>query len=366
MHIGVITPAYNVAPYIGDAIRSLLRQSHRDWSLIVVNDGSTDGLEQVLAGFADARIRLINQAHAGVSAARNTGLAAVGHAGAVLFLDGDDWLAPTALTDLAKALADSPWAVAACARYARVHTNGTVKLSGALPNGPVLERLLVRNLFANGGHLLIASDAIRLAGGFRTDLTYGEDWEYWCRLALLGEFAAVRSARPALYVRERPGSASFGKATDHAAYTKVLDVMHTCPETVARIGAQHLPRLRGKASAEAAWAVGRELIRRGRGSDGTRWLLTSLRRAPSLKRVCLLPLSWLGLGPFQRHGVGLYRPAAGSVNGKAMARVRRMPRVAAGPHNIRTDQYSQLVPRRSDTATTSGETTLKKSPASAG
>ena len=42
---------------------------------------------------------------------------------------------------------------------------------------------LTRNLFANGGHLLIRREAIEAAGDFREDLSYGEDWEYWTRLS---------------------------------------------------------------------------------------------------------------------------------------------------------------------------------------
>src|SRR5512142_1696981 len=77
MHIGVVVPAYNAAVWIGDAIASVLAQTHRDWALVVVDDGSTDGTVELVAGFTDRRIRLIRQANAGVSAARNTGLAAL-------------------------------------------------------------------------------------------------------------------------------------------------------------------------------------------------------------------------------------------------------------------------------------------------
>ena len=75
MHIGVVVPAYNAASWVGDAIASVIAQTHRDWSLVVVDDGSTDGTGAVAANFRDARIRLIRQANAGVSAARNRGIA---------------------------------------------------------------------------------------------------------------------------------------------------------------------------------------------------------------------------------------------------------------------------------------------------
>jgi glycosyl transferase family 2 len=75
VHIGVVVPAYNAAAWIGDAIASVLAQTHHDWSLVVIDDGSTDGTSSMAARFRDARIRLIRQENAGVSAARNRGIA---------------------------------------------------------------------------------------------------------------------------------------------------------------------------------------------------------------------------------------------------------------------------------------------------
>jgi glycosyltransferase involved in cell wall biosynthesis len=72
--ITVLMPVYNAEKYIGEAIRSVLDQSFRDFELIIVNDGSTDGTEQVILSFTDPRIVLISRENGGVSAALNTGL----------------------------------------------------------------------------------------------------------------------------------------------------------------------------------------------------------------------------------------------------------------------------------------------------
>ncbi|HBK04821.1 MAG TPA: hypothetical protein DDZ81_03035, partial [Acetobacteraceae bacterium] len=76
MHIAVVVPAYNVAAFLGDAISSVINQTHADWSLTVVDDGSDDNAEAVVARFPDPRIRYIRQPNAGVSAARNAGIQA--------------------------------------------------------------------------------------------------------------------------------------------------------------------------------------------------------------------------------------------------------------------------------------------------
>lgn len=178
MHIAVIVPAFNVAPWIGDALASVRAQTHRDWSLVLVDDGSVDATVDAATGFADPRIRLLRQVNAGVAVARNRGLTASA-SDAILFLDADDWLAPEALARLAGALGQAPAAVAAAARFAFVSEGAAPDpgfqpgsgsrwsgLSGtrAPASGDILPRLLERNLFANGGHLLIRRAALERGG----------------------------------------------------------------------------------------------------------------------------------------------------------------------------------------------------------
>jgi glycosyltransferase involved in cell wall biosynthesis len=301
VRIAIIIPAFNVAPFLRDALLSVIDQAHPDWSLIVVDDGSTDATATVVGSFQDDRIHLIQQDNLGVSAARNRGIrrAIAENPDAFLFLDGDDWLAPDALACLAETLEAAPWAVAASARYARVASTGVIRLSAAPPDGCLLEHLLTRNLFANGGHLLIRREAVEAAGAFRQDITYGEDWEYWTRLALLGEFVTVRSRQPVLFVRERPGSATRSNATDPAAYRPAIDAIHRNPNIANRLGDSRLAHLRRRTDAEMAWTVGRELIRHGHQSEGQRWLGRSVTRAPSLRRLILIGLSAFRFGPFR-------------------------------------------------------------------
>ncbi|KRB81313.1 glycosyl transferase [Sphingomonas sp. Root710] len=88
--ISVIMPAYNRRDRVAAAIRSVLAQSHGKFELLVVDDGSTDGTAEIAAAFtSDPRVRVIQGAHGGVSAARNLGLeAAKGEI--VAYLDSDN------------------------------------------------------------------------------------------------------------------------------------------------------------------------------------------------------------------------------------------------------------------------------------
>jgi glycosyltransferase involved in cell wall biosynthesis len=88
--VSVIMPAYNAAPFIEKAVESVIAQTHTDWELIVIDDGSTDGTEQVLRAFTDTRIGYMRQANQGPAVARNLGLAE-SCGDYVIFLDADDW-----------------------------------------------------------------------------------------------------------------------------------------------------------------------------------------------------------------------------------------------------------------------------------
>ncbi|UCS91998.1 glycosyltransferase family 2 protein [Echinicola marina] len=93
----VIIPLYNKAPYICRAIESVLQQSYRDFEIIVVNDGSSDGGEQLVEERYGSKVVLIHQANQGVSVARNNGISqAKGEY--IAFLDADDLWHPMYLT----------------------------------------------------------------------------------------------------------------------------------------------------------------------------------------------------------------------------------------------------------------------------
>jgi glycosyltransferase involved in cell wall biosynthesis len=86
--VSIILPTFNRGDTIGRAIESIRRQTFEDWELIVVDDGSTDGTAEALAGL-DPRIRVLRQENQGCYVARNTGLhAATGRF--ITFMDSDD------------------------------------------------------------------------------------------------------------------------------------------------------------------------------------------------------------------------------------------------------------------------------------
>jgi hypothetical protein len=174
------------------------------------------------------------------------------------------------------------------------------------PSGDLLESLLVRNLFANGGHLLIRGRMVETTGPFDPDLTYGEDWEYWTRLARFGSFVAAPARGPVLFVRERQDGVCRGMAARPESYVPCMDAIFSAPALKSRFSPADLARLRRCAEAENDWVVGRELIRHRKAAEGRHFLRRSVIAAPSLKRLALLAaasLPMIRVGPFRAYPV---------------------------------------------------------------
>jgi hypothetical protein len=102
--VSVVVDVYQAAEVVGAAIDSALAQRHDDVEVVVVDDGSTDGTWEVVAGYGD-RLTGIHKANGGQASALNVGFAA-STGQVVIFLDGDDLLEPTAARDAAAILAD--------------------------------------------------------------------------------------------------------------------------------------------------------------------------------------------------------------------------------------------------------------------
>lgn len=98
VRVSVIVPAYNVEDYLSETLKSLAEQTLDDFEVIIVNDGSTDGTADIINDFCEQYhfMRAVYQENAGVSAARNKGIA-VSEGKYIAFLDGDDLFAPDTL-----------------------------------------------------------------------------------------------------------------------------------------------------------------------------------------------------------------------------------------------------------------------------
>lgn len=110
MSFSVIIPVYNAEKTLRRCVDSVLPQLGAEDEIILVNDGSKDGSVAICAEYArcDSRVRFLDQANGGVSAARNAGLdAAAGEF--VLFVDSDDFLVPELFSEIKKLMREQKW-----------------------------------------------------------------------------------------------------------------------------------------------------------------------------------------------------------------------------------------------------------------
>lgn len=200
--VSVIIPSYNCAPYLSEAIESVLDQSHPPAEVIVVDDGSTDDSLEIARGFG-ARIRLLAQANAGVSAARNRAIEeATGDW--LAFLDADDVWLPTKLERQLAAVEGRPDVVCVFSDFYRFGEGMKPTLEHQ-PDNPAAPDWRVRMLcsYVLPSTCMVRVDAL---GDVRFRVgAVGEDMIFFAELRERGSFLQV--PEPLARYRIREGSA---------------------------------------------------------------------------------------------------------------------------------------------------------------
>jgi glycosyltransferase involved in cell wall biosynthesis len=189
--VSVVIPLYEKGETIGRALDSVLAQGCRDFELIVVDDGSTDAGPSVVRACSDPRVRMVTQAHAGVSAARNRGLAET-TGDLVAFLDADDRWESDFLETILRLREKFPSCSMFATRYEVVSPGGLSQpahIRGVQPQPweGILEDYFgvaaVSEPPVCASAVAITRAALLRAGGFAAGATSGEDLLMWARVA---------------------------------------------------------------------------------------------------------------------------------------------------------------------------------------
>ncbi len=186
--MSVIVPAYNAARTLAATLGSATGQTIRDIEIIVIDDGSTDATSRVLADLAatDARLRVITQPNAGVSAARNAGVA-LARADTFAFLDADDLWPVHHLETHLTTLADDPLLDVSFS-FARFIDEAGVVVGAARLDLTQLSaaQLLRSNPTSTTSSWVTRRRAFASAGLFDTSLARSEDQAWLVSAALAG------------------------------------------------------------------------------------------------------------------------------------------------------------------------------------
>jgi glycosyltransferase involved in cell wall biosynthesis len=181
--VSIIIPTYNRAALVQEAVASVLAQTWREFELLVVDDGSTDPTSEALAPYA-SRIRLLRrESRGGVSAARNTGIAAA-RGEWLAFLDSDDLWLPEKLAQQMAYLTSHP-------EQLWCQTEETwVRRGVRLKQPPTHRKIGGRIFYQSLERCMVSPSAVILHrrlleqhGGFDEILPAAEDYDLWLRLS---------------------------------------------------------------------------------------------------------------------------------------------------------------------------------------
>jgi glycosyltransferase involved in cell wall biosynthesis len=182
----VIIPVYNRSDLVINAIQSVLQQTLQDFEILVVDDGSIDDVSSAILGIGDERVRLVRQANAGASAARNTGID-IATARYVAFLDSDDLFLPDHLEAM-KTILDRSADFAAYSPVIVRRENGKsfVKPPRAIrPDEDMAVYLICDRGFVQTSGLALHRQTAKNVR-YRADAIFGDDTDFAIRLQLAG------------------------------------------------------------------------------------------------------------------------------------------------------------------------------------
>ena len=191
MFFSVVIPLYNKERQIAGTLRSVFAQTCADYEIIVVDDGSTDGSAAVVESLHDPRIRLIRQANAGVSAARNLGIAEA-RGEYIALLDADDEWRPEYLATIAALIRKYPQCDVFATNYSHVDSNGKTfptilrKIPFDGDDGILYNYFEVASVSSPpicSICITARKEAFQSVGGFPLGIKSGEDLLTWARLA---------------------------------------------------------------------------------------------------------------------------------------------------------------------------------------
>lgn len=181
----VIVPLYNKENFIESTLKSILDQAFTNFEVLVIDDASTDCSLQIVSGIASDKVRIIkHQSNQGLSASRNTGIAAAsGHY--IAFLDADDRWETNYLETLFSLINQFPKAKLFATKYLEVHSK-SVALSPKTRLQNKTENSIVADFFKSSlsqpiycpSSLCVDKTVFEVIGSYDKQITFGEDVDF--------------------------------------------------------------------------------------------------------------------------------------------------------------------------------------------
>jgi glycosyltransferase involved in cell wall biosynthesis len=210
MSVDVVIPVRNGEPFIAECLESIYQQTRSDFigRILVINDGSTDKTAEVVKSFERKlpNLELFNINPSGLSAARNYGLS-VASATNIAFLDSDDlWLARK-IEFHADHLVSHPNCKFSFTMSLEFQSGSNdARQQGRNLATASFDSILLQDyrIYGSGSSVFANREFLVSSGGFKTSITFGEDWDLWLKLA--SKHLPCEISDPGTLIRVHPAS----------------------------------------------------------------------------------------------------------------------------------------------------------------
>lgn len=197
--ISILLPVYNAAPFLGQCLESLARQTHSDFEIVAIDDGSTDNSAEILdqAAIRDPRLRVVHRDHAGLIETLNHGLELCDGV-FVARMDADDIAHPRRLELQLTALEDPDGVDVVSSLVAHFPRQAVGEgfriyeewLNSLVLNDDIFRERFIESPLPHPSVMIRHADLLEI-GGYR-DKGWPEDYDLWLRLAAAGKtFAKI-------------------------------------------------------------------------------------------------------------------------------------------------------------------------------
>ena len=234
--VSVIIPTYNSSSTIGETLQSVFKQTYSDFEILLINDGSTDDLMEVLKNFKDSRLQILHYENGGLTAARNRGIDRAS-GDYLIFLDADDLWSSDKLKSHVEALdnaqkTDPKAGVVYSWSYFLDSETGACYVNHPKPyEGNVLSKVLERNFLESGSNPMITREAINSVGYFNNDFLGVSDWDYWIRLAKQWHYVLIPE-RQVFYRQSRTSMSSDVPRSEQNQLRVIHDTFPSLPSNL--------------------------------------------------------------------------------------------------------------------------------------
>ncbi len=187
-HISIILPAYNAKQYIEASVDSILQQSLTDFELIIIDDGSTDGTQQLVQQLTakDQRIRLVQRPNKGLITTLNEGIA-LARSPLIARMDADDIAFPERLAIQYTYMNSHPDVLAVGSYVMFMDAQDTMYRKKIFPRGKEILEAFRWGCPLVHPAVMMRTDAVREVGGYPSAFPSAEDYALWVRLLSLGK-----------------------------------------------------------------------------------------------------------------------------------------------------------------------------------